>query len=287
LYSQQINELFTIVEYPAVPGKYCELEDKMQETSGLIFFDGSLWTFNDSGGEPEVYKIDKATGKVIQTVHILNGSNVDWEDITQDDYFIYAGDFGNNNGSRNDLKIYKIAKGEIIRKKNVEVNAEIIGFSYNDQHSFSESRNNHNFDCESLISFGDTLIIFSKNWEDGKTKMYKIPKTPGLYQLDPAGTFDADGLVTGADFNKDTHKLVLIGYKDHVPFVYYFEFFSGTIPGGAGIYRFNFNRLKGAQTEGIVWLDENSIAFSTEQTKSYTQQVFELNFKNVFELIPK
>ena len=36
--------------------------------------------------------------------------NVDWEDITQDETHIYIADFGNNNGNRTDLKIYKILK---------------------------------------------------------------------------------------------------------------------------------------------------------------------------------
>ena len=287
LYSQQTTELYTIVEFPAIPAKFCDLEEDMKETSGIIYYGGSVWTINDSGGEPEIYKIDKTTGTVIQKVIILNGSNRDWEDITQDDDFIYVGDFGNNDGNRSDLKIYKIAKSEITAKKNVELNAKIIGLSYNDQKSFSESKHHHNFDCESIISFGDSLIIFSKNWADGKTRMYKIPKIPGQYQLDPLDTLDADGLVTGADYNKDTKKLVLIGYKDRLPFIYYFSNFNGRKFESDQVYRFNLNKMKDSQTEGIAWLNDETIIFSTEQTKSFSQQVFELNFQSVFKLIGK
>ena len=285
LYSQQTTELYTIVEFPAIPAKYCDLEEDMKETSGIIYFGGCVWTINDSGGEPEIYKIDKITGTVIQKVIILNGSNRDWEDITQDDDFIYVGDFGNNNGNRADLKIFKVPKSEITGKKKVEVNAKIIGLSYNDQKSFSESKHHHNFDCESLISFGDSLIIFSKNWADGKTRMYKMPKIPGQYQLDPLDTFDADGLVTGADYNKDSKKLVLIGYKNRLPFIYYFSNFTGRKFDSDQVYRFNLNKLKDSQTEGIAWLNDETIIFSTEQTKSFSQQVFELNFQSVFKLI--
>jgi len=287
LYSQQTTELYTIVEFPAIPAKYCDLEEDMKETSGIIYSSGSVWTINDSGGEPEIYKIDKTTGTVIQKVIILNGSNRDWEDITQDDDFIYVGDFGNNDGNRSDLKIYKIAKSEITAKKKVELNAKIIGLSYNDQKSFSESKHNHNFDCESMISFGDSLIIFSKNWADGKTRLYKMPKIPGQYQLDPLDTLDADGLVTGADYNKDTKKLVLIGYKDRLPFIYYFSNFNGRKFESDQVYRFNLNKMKDSQTEGIAWLNDETIIFSTEQTKSFSQQVFELNFQSVFKLIGK
>jgi hypothetical protein len=287
LYSQQTTVLYTIVEFPAIPAKFCDLEEDMKETSGIIYYGGSVWTINDSGGEPEIYKIDKATGTVIQKVIILNGSNRDWEDITQDDDFIYVGDFGNNDGNRSDLKIYKFAKSEITAKKKVELNAEIIDLSYSDQKSFSESKHHHNFDCESMISFGDSLIIFSKNWADGKTRMYKMPKIPGQYQLDPLDTFDADGLVTGADYNKDSKKLVLIGYKDRLPFIYYFSNFNGRKFESDQVYRFNLNKMKDSQTEGIAWLNDETIIFSTEQTKSFSQQVFELNFQRVFKLIGK
>ena len=287
LYSQQTTELYTVVEFPAIPAKYCDLEEGMKETSGIIYSDGSVWTINDSGGEPEIYKIDKTTGTVVQKVIILNGSNRDWEDITQDDDFIYVGDFGNNDGNRSDLKIYKVAKSEITGKKKMEVKAEIIEFSYKDQQSLIENNRNHNFDCESMISFGDSLIIFSKNWADGKTRLYIMPKIPGQYQLDPIDTFDADGLVTGADYNKNSQKLVLIGYKDRLPFIYYFIIFNGRKFESDRVYRFNLNKMKGSQTEGIAWLNDETIIFSTEQTKSFSQQVFELNFQSVFKLIGK
>jgi len=287
LYSQQTIELYTIVEFPAIPAKYCDLVEDMKETSGIIYSVGSVWTINDSGGEPEIYKIDKTIGTVIQKVVILNGSNRDWEDITQDDDFIYVGDFGNNDGNRSDLKIFKVAKSGITSKKKVAVNAEIIGLTFSDQLIFEENNRNHNFDCESLISFGDSLIIFTKNWADGKTRMYKLPKIPGQFKIDPLDTFDADGLVTGADYNKDSKKLVLIGYKDRLPFIFYFSNFNGRKFESDRVYRFNLNKMKDSQTEGIAWLNDETIIFSTEQTKSFSQQVFELNFQSVFKLIGK
>jgi hypothetical protein len=287
IFGQQVKELYTIVEYPAVPAKYCDLEEEMKETSGIIFFEGSIWTINDSGGNPEIYKIDKATGTVSQMVSIANGSNRDWEDITQDDKYIYAGDFGNNDGNRTDLKIYKINKADITGKKKVTVDATIIGFSYSDQQSFEENSHNHNFDCESLISVGDSLMIFSKDWADDKTRMYKIPKIPGQYNIDPLETFDADGLVSGADFSEVDHKLVLIGYKDHIPFIFLVNDFNGRTLLGKEIFRFNLFKMKGSQTEGVAWSTGETVLFTTEQTKSYPQQAFEFNFQKVFKIMGK
>lgn len=285
--AQQLIELYTIVEYPAVPEKYCDMEEAMKETSGILYADGNIWTINDSGGEAEIYKIDKETGTVIQKVILLNAVNRDWEDISEDEGYIYVGDFGNNNGNRKDLKIYKVAKSGITSKKKVEVKAEIIEFSYTDQVTFEENNRNHNFDCESLISFGDSLIIFSKNWADNKTRMFMLPKNPGQYRIESRSVLDADGLVTGAGYNSNLKKLVLIGYKDHVPFIFLINDFDGKSISGKETYRFNLFKMKGAQTEGISWSTGETVLFSTEQTKTYSQQVFEFDFQKVFKIMGK
>jgi hypothetical protein len=287
LCAQQTNEMYTIIEYPAVPAKYCDLEDGMKETSGIIFSAGNIWTINDSGGEAEIYKINKETGTVIQRVILLNGVNKDWEDITEDEDYIYVGDFGNNEGNRKDLRVYKVAKKDLSNKKKIEVNAGIIEFSFNDQQSFEENKRNHNYDCESVISCGDSLILFSKNWEDRKTRMYMMSKTPGKYQIQPVEVYDADGLVTGADYNETMKKLVLIGYKDFMPFIFLINDFDGKTLEGKEIYRFNLFKMKDSQAEGIAWSTGETVLFSTEQTKTYLQQVFELDLQKVFKIMGK
>ncbi len=78
------------------------------ETSGLVFFDNRLITHNDSGGMNALYEINTGTGNISRTVTIQNATNVDWEDICTDNDYIYIGDFGNNNGNRTNLKIYKV-----------------------------------------------------------------------------------------------------------------------------------------------------------------------------------
>jgi hypothetical protein len=287
LNAQQSFEVYTIIDYPAVPPKFCDLEEEMKETSGIIFYDNRIWTINDSGGEPIIYKIDKESGAVIQKVIILNGENKDWEDISEDDQSIYVGDFGNNYGDRKDLKIYKVAKSDISGKKKIEVKAEIIEFSFRDQLSFEFENHAHNFDCESLIVFDDSLIVFSKNWVDGKTRMYKMPKIAGQYQLDPTDTFDADGLITGADYSSNLKKLVLSGYKDFKPFIFLVNDFDGKSLNGKEIFRFNLFKMKESQVEGIAWSTGETVLFSTEHTKTYPQQVFEFDIQEVFKVMGK
>ncbi|RLD56498.1 MAG: hypothetical protein DRJ05_11220 [Bacteroidetes bacterium] len=281
----QETRSFDIINYPSVPDTYCNLPDKVDETSGLIYLNGFVWTFNDSGGEPEIYKIDNKSGKIIQTVRITNGGNFDWEDITHDDDFIYIGDFGNNWGTRKDLKIYKIAINDITDKKKVQLEAEIIEFSYTDQVSFKKNNRGHDYDCESVINYQDSLIIFSKNWGNGRTRMYKLPKTPGNYKIAPINSFNADGLVTGASYNKETGELVLIGYKDYVPFIYCFSEFDGNNFKNGNAYRINMVKMKGSQTEGIVWYDNDNILISTEQKKEFDQKVYKLQIKDIIKSV--
>ncbi|MDP5028761.1 MAG: hypothetical protein NWQ14_11100 [Flavobacterium sp.] len=60
----------------------------LDETSGLLFYNNSIITFNDSGGDANLYEINSTTGNILRTVSITNATNVDWEDITQDASFI-------------------------------------------------------------------------------------------------------------------------------------------------------------------------------------------------------
>lgn len=285
LFSQTEKKAITVVSFPEIPQKFCDLSKKINETSGLIFWDNNIWTFNDSGGEAEIYKIDSATGEILQTVRLNNAKNTDWEDITHDENYIYIGDFGNNMGNRKDLRIYKINKSMITENKLVKVPSEIIAFSYNDQSSFTINNRSNNYDCESVVSFGDSLILFSKNWVDGKTRMYKMPKVPGKYQLDPINSFDINGLVTGADYNSDKNALILIGYKDYIPFLFYFTDFDGQQLGNHQVYKVKLNKMKNAQTEGVCWYNNDVILFSTEQTGVFTQGVFQLNPMDVVKHI--
>lgn len=276
----------TIIEYPAFPEFYSAIPKEVNETSGIILFEEDIWTHNDSGGKPEIYRISKKTGKIVQRVFIESGQNIDWEDIAQDESFMYVGDFGNNRGNRRDLKIYKVKKSDISDAKKVNVNAQEILFSYTDQTSFDVDNRNHNFDCESLISFGDSLIIFTKNWLDGRTRMYKLPKTPGEFNLSPVANFNADGLVTGADYDEATGNLVLIGYKNRVPFIYLFTGFTGNSFESPAIYRFNFPRMQGYQTEGIYWLDPGTVIISNESRKEIEQAAHLVDLKKIIEMAP-
>lgn len=192
----------------------------LDETSGLLFYNNKLFTFNDSGGQAELYEINSSNGSIVRTITINNATNVDWEDITQDATHIYIGDIGNNNGNRTDLKIYKISKSDFDDADNIAT-AETISYSYANQTTFNSLPNNNNWDAEGLISFGDKLLIFTKNWVNNMVNVYSIPKISGSYSAQFVSTYNTNGLITGVDISFNEDVIYLTGYSSsQAPFMY-------------------------------------------------------------------
>ncbi len=195
------------------------LSTTVKETSGLIYFNGRLVTHNDSGNTPQLFEIDTLNGSISRTVTISNATNIDWEDIAQDSQYLYIGDIGNNSGSRTNLKIYRVSKSDF--EANTSITADVINYSYADQVDFTANTNNNNWDAEGLITWGDKLLVFSKNWVNNQVDVYVIPKTIGTYSAAKSGTYNVQGLITGADKSSSDNIIYLIGYTETTltPFV--------------------------------------------------------------------
>ena len=201
------------------------LSSDLIETSGLIYFDGKLVTHNDSGDNPNLYEINTADGTVTRTVTISNATNIDWEDIAQDDDYIYIGDFGNNNGTRGDLIIYVISKADF--NSQTSVTADSIEFQYAEQIDFTSHPKDTDFDCEAMVVVGDSILLFTKNWVNDKTNLYKLPKTAGFYTVSISDSLNAQGTVTGATYNTEKNTIFLVGYQSASPFMWELAQFSG------------------------------------------------------------
>jgi hypothetical protein len=248
------------------------LNTSLNETSGIIWWNGKIWTHQDSGNPLEIYAVDTTTGNIDRTVTVTNATtlNMDWEDIAQDDDYIYIGDFGNNaSGNRTNLKIYKIAKADVLAGDNVT--AEIINFSYADQTDFTAtSANNTDFDCEALISYGNSLFLFSKNWVNHKTKLYELPKTAGTYIATNNGELDVQGLITGADVLADRRTIVLVGYSTTLaPFIYLLYDFSANSFFGANKRKVALNAGI-RQVEGVAIVKPDHFFISNELRSPFT-----------------
>lgn len=188
------------------------------ETSGLIYWQNKLFTHNDND-DSYIYGID-TNGAMLNATMLTNTYNNDWEEISQDEYYIYIGDFGNNaNGNRTDLKILRINKNSFLLGSPI---IDTISFVYSNQTDFSGSgANNTDFDCEAMVIGTDSIYLFTKQWVSNKTNLYSMPKTPGSYTAILKDSFNVSGLITGATIIDSLKLTVLCGYTSFVqPFVY-------------------------------------------------------------------
>ncbi|HEY6144455.1 MAG TPA: T9SS C-terminal target domain-containing protein [Flavobacterium sp.] len=193
------------------PQSALQLSDTLIETSGLIAFDNLLWTHNDDH-DTNIYGMD-SNGKIKKKIKLENVVNTDWEDISQDDNYIYVGDFGNNYlGNRRDLNILRVEKKSFLLNQPV---IDTISFFYSNQTDFTiQEPNSTNFDCEAFVISQDSIYLFTKQWSQNKTSIYTLPKTPGNHIAQLKETLDVEGLVTGATVTPK-NEIVLCGYTKY------------------------------------------------------------------------
>jgi len=193
------------------------LSDTLRETSGLIEWENHLYTHNDDT-DLHLYQLNKE-GVILKSILLTGIKNKDCEDLTQDENYIYLGDFGNNaKGNRTDLTIYKIAKETLFESPKIE----ILTFSYPEQTDFSkQNKNSTNFDCEAMIATENELILFTKQWKNKQTAVYRLPNSAGTHTAELITVLNVNGLITGATFNKENNLIALCGYSKKLkPFVY-------------------------------------------------------------------
>ncbi len=253
--------------------------DSLTESSGLIDFQGFLWTHNDSGGEAVLYGVDIISGKIVRTIRITNALNRDWETLAADSLYIYIGDIGNNTGARTDLMVYRINKVTIPPDcVACYVIADSILFSYANQDNFEKRLLQHPFDAESLIAFGDSLYIFTKNWNSKISSIYPLSKVPGNYSVKPSFSLNQKGLITGADYFPPDSTLLLIGYRNAIPFILYYKVNGNNLTQMELVKRKNFLLLFGRQAESILKWNDNTLLFSTER-KVLRSKIYQLLLK--------
>lgn len=233
-----------------------KLSKKIDETSGLEYFNEGLITHNDSGDDAKLYLFSQ-TGELLEEFVVNDAVNNDWEDIAMDESYLYIGDSGNNYGNRKNLNIV-ITDHLNGFKKMGEIN-----FNYAHQEDF-KSRNKHPYDAEALIAVDDQLVLFSKNREELTTELFLIPKQAGDYELTSVRSFDAKALITGGDYNEALKMVALVGY-DRARNQYLFT-----------LQNFNLNSLeqvemirlelplKGKQIEAIKIIDTNTFWITSE-----------------------
>ncbi len=256
------------------------LPNKLNEQSGLELFNNLIWVNNDSGGENKIFGFN-LNGEIKQEITISNAENKDWESLACDNKYMYIGDFGNNNGNRKDLKVFRISLPDSNKEK-INKKADIYNISWSDQKDFTYRSLANNYDCEGFFAYNDSLYFFSKNWLDYKTRMYVCSSKPGDYDMSPQAVFNVGFSVTGADISPNGKYVALVGYKYFKTYLVIFydykgnDFFSGK---HISLY---LKSLKESQTEGLMFVDNNKIYISCEKTDKFSHKVYEINLNELF-----
>lgn len=200
-FSQKIEKL-SLKKY-----KIAVLSDSLQESSGLTNLDGRLFSFNDSGNSSEIFEIKAGSSYIEKTFH-TGLKNIDWEAMTNDGENFYIGEFGNNLGTRKDLKVYRIP----FRNDSLIVDSiKTIPFFYPEQTDFTPKNINNNFDAEAMIFLDGNIHLFTKEWITNTVSHYVIDKN--LTENQPSKkleSFDTGFVVTDALFFEN--KLYVVGY---------------------------------------------------------------------------
>lgn len=248
------------------------LDSTLHETSGLLCADSSIWTFNDSQGEAALYALSASDGSLIRKTLIRNALNADWEDIAEDDQHIFVADVGNNYATRDTLTIYRIPR-DVLFTEHLEVNhSGEITFSYAGEVSTTRTGLSSH-DCEALLSYGDSLYIFSKDWVGGKSSVYVLPKTPGHYVISPLISYEAGFQVTGADIFPGSRQVALVGYKKFIPVLLCYEFKDSPALISCGGKARRYPMRSGRQVEGICY-DSNGVLWISSENSLKKQSLF-------------
>jgi hypothetical protein len=196
--------------------KGIELDAAINESSGIVAVNGKLLTHNDSRGTPQLFEIN-SRGEVTSILNFENGPTLyDWEDITADEDFIYIGDIGNNAGSRESLQIFKLPLNNL---GGGALSPGIVEFRFADQQDFDNPLNQTSYDAEALTALDGDFYVFTKDWLELNTAVYRVKNQTGLQSLDPIATLNIGGLVTGATATA-AGEVVLCGYSTTLsPFI--------------------------------------------------------------------
>ncbi|MCD1116659.1 hypothetical protein [Chryseobacterium turcicum] len=269
----QQAEIFKLKKY-----RIAVLNDSIQETSGLNFFDGKLYTFNDSGNPAELYEIDKNSGKILKVLK-TNAENKDWEALTNDGKNFYIGDFGNNAGTRKHLKIYKIPFQNNQLQNDL---MKTILFYYPEQNDFTSRNINTDFDLESMIYLNGKIHIFTKEWASKSTTHYILdPENSENQAAEKVESYKTGFMISDAYyFDK---KLYVVGYtkKTEVFLNVFYESEPGIFFKEKPRHLYLGSALTIGQIEGIA-VDETGVYISGEKFHSPIK-----NTQSFFYFIPK
>lgn len=237
-----------------MPTSIRSFSDSLPEGSGLALRNETLWSINDGGNEPSLYGLDLSdvAASQLKQISVRNAANLDWESLITTDESLVIADCGNNRGDRIWFQFHSISWDQLDESQGL-VDANTINVKLADVTPAVE-RQGHNHDCEAVTEVDGSYWLFTKNWQDHKSRLYIIDPNQDQQSVRSQQSFDVSGLITGADYDSTTRRLALIGYGSGFavtqPFIW-------IIPVDQGQADFNqavrYSLAKMGQWEAIHW----------------------------------
>jgi hypothetical protein len=245
-----------------------QLDSRVREPSGIVASRAHadiFWTHGDSGRGPTLYAVDRQ-GALVAELTVADVENVDWEDIALDEHGnLWIGDIGNNDSSRQDLVVHRIAEPDPHAGLESVAVDHSVRFRYPDQDDFSDSRGP--FDAEALFWWSGSLWLATKHRRDTLTVLYRFPRLDvDDVVLERLAAWDLGaqlgeghaasrfpGMTTGADISADQRQLALLSYDA----VFVFELAAGQADPFAGkVNRIALDPRHVDQVEAVAWEGE-------------------------------
>ena len=255
--------------YTLYSKKRLTVDARLKEISGIEFDKAKhLWAINDGGDDAKLYRLSE-DGSIAKEVLVTNAKNIDWEDITQNDFgHFFLGDFGNNTQQRRWLTIYKIENPIDIKGNSTQ--AEIIKFTYPELDDQPVAPNKRNYDLEAFVAFGRHLYLFTKNRTkpfDGITNVYKVGDYAANFDAQLVDSFKTCTTmeklcwITSAALSPSRKKLALLDSTS----IWLFENFEGDKFFSGDVSQIDLGIV--TQKEAITFYDENTLVFTDEEFK--------------------
>ncbi len=246
------------------------LPDPINECSGFCYYENHLLIINDSDNGPIIYRLDPLSMEIVEQVHLIGVNNIDWEAITCSGGFAILGDFGNNFGSRTDLKLYHLS----LPKLSLE---ETVDFSFPDQASFNDPF--HNYDCEAMILLNGKYYLFTKNTRNNKTNMYSASLHSSDFSLLDSVVVTAR--VTDAYYHNSSDQILLLCNElrngSFVSFIEVIEILSDDKIVSVGCIPIGVNE----QFESLVMKDQNTFYIGSESEIGNGGNLYSLEITNL------
>ena len=246
------------------------LDDQVSETSGLFCTQKGAITINDSGNSAEIFTL-RGDGVITNKVSVA-ARNQDWESISGSVDAFYIADIGNNSGSRKGLNLYKVNRNDLSVMLKMEVNYE---GNQPDQNALYS----HDFDGEAITLRDEILLLFSKSWKSGVTRVYRVKQQRERQILRVYSEIvGLPGVVTGADWSAAKQELALSGY--HVNALGMFSPFIGILDGDFKIQ--SVLSLTGfGQVEGICHGPDNELWITQEKSPFSSAKLIKLKVRSL------